>query len=109
MADRLVKLCGMLGSAHAGERANAAEAADRLVRAAGLTWADIIGVNASTWEEPETVEEMVGAALAYPDAVTAWERKFLLSIAGRRTLSPKQQDVLERIVERVRAYAARAA
>ena len=38
----LVKICGMFGSSHAGERAAAAQAADRLVRSKKLTWADVI-------------------------------------------------------------------
>jgi hypothetical protein len=41
-ADRLRKLCGMLGSEHDGERAAAGLKADQLVRQLGLTWADVI-------------------------------------------------------------------
>jgi cupin superfamily acireductone dioxygenase involved in methionine salvage len=41
-AHRLVKLLGMLGSHHDGERAAAALMADRLVRERGLTWRDVI-------------------------------------------------------------------
>src|SRR5262245_24617476 len=41
--DRLVKLLGMLSSAHDGERANAGAMADKLVRGHGLTWTDVIG------------------------------------------------------------------
>jgi hypothetical protein len=41
-ADRLAKLCGLLGSDHIGERAAAAAKADALVRNAGLTWRDVI-------------------------------------------------------------------
>jgi hypothetical protein len=40
--DRLRKLCGMFSSAHDGEIANAARMADRLVRAAGLAWGDVL-------------------------------------------------------------------
>jgi hypothetical protein len=39
---RLRKLCGMFSSAHDGEIANAARMADRLVRAAGLAWDDVL-------------------------------------------------------------------
>lgn len=39
---RLVKLLGMMGSAHDGERASAAALANRLVRDAGLQWDDVI-------------------------------------------------------------------
>ena len=37
LADRLAKLCGMFGSAHDGERANAARLADELIKSAGVT------------------------------------------------------------------------
>jgi hypothetical protein len=42
-ADRLRKLCGMLGSQHDGERAAAAAKADAFVRSLGLSWGDVIG------------------------------------------------------------------
>jgi hypothetical protein len=41
-AERLAKICGLFGSAHDGERAAAAAKADALVRAAGLSWSDVI-------------------------------------------------------------------
>jgi len=41
-AERLVKILGLLGSSHAGERASAAAKADALVRGAGLTWKDVV-------------------------------------------------------------------
>jgi hypothetical protein len=41
---KLVKVLGMLGSAHAGERAAAALRATRMMKAAGLTWGDILSV-----------------------------------------------------------------
>jgi hypothetical protein len=41
-ADKLVKICGLLGSNHDGERASAAAKADALVRSHGLTWADVV-------------------------------------------------------------------
>jgi hypothetical protein len=43
LAHRLVKLCGMLGSAHDGERAAAGLKADQLLRENGLRWPDVIG------------------------------------------------------------------
>jgi hypothetical protein len=39
--DRLVKLLGMLGSAHAGERSAAGLKANELVRGMGLTWSEV--------------------------------------------------------------------
>jgi hypothetical protein len=39
---RLGKLLGLLGSAFDAERAQAAQAADRLIRGAGMTWPDFV-------------------------------------------------------------------
>lgn len=41
---KLVKVLGLLGSSHAGERANAAEHASRMLKEAGLTWYDVLRV-----------------------------------------------------------------
>ena len=46
--QRLIKLLGLLGSAHNGEIAAAGRLADALIRDAGITWADVIA--------PETVQ-----------------------------------------------------
>ncbi|HYE52007.1 MAG TPA: hypothetical protein VEB20_20600 [Azospirillaceae bacterium] len=43
---RLARVLGMLGSDHAGERASAALAADRLVKAAGTTWWQLLSPTA---------------------------------------------------------------
>jgi hypothetical protein len=40
--DRLVKLLGMLGSQHDGERANAAQLVEQHRAALGLTWDELI-------------------------------------------------------------------
>jgi len=37
-AERLVKLCGLIGSAHDGEALNAARKAHELLRRNGATW-----------------------------------------------------------------------
>ncbi|MGF6229785.1 hypothetical protein QFZ27_003740 [Inquilinus ginsengisoli] len=39
---RLIRILGMLGSDHDGERAAAALAADRLVRGSGWNWSDLL-------------------------------------------------------------------
>jgi len=41
-ADRLAKILGLLGSDHAAERAAAAAKAYAVVRAAGLTWREVV-------------------------------------------------------------------
>ena len=42
LADKFIKLLGMLSSEHAGERANAIAAAERLRKQYGVTWRDIV-------------------------------------------------------------------
>lgn len=44
LRKKLVRVLGMLGSAHAGERDNAAQAATRMLKEAGLTWYDVLDV-----------------------------------------------------------------
>jgi hypothetical protein len=44
--SRFRKVCGLLGSSHAGERAAAALKATEVLKAAGKTWADV-GVGAA--------------------------------------------------------------
>ena len=42
LADKFIKLLGMLSTEHAGERANAIAAAERLRKQYGITWRDIV-------------------------------------------------------------------
>ena len=111
--ERLVKRCGMFGSDHAGERANAAAAADRLVRDAGLRWPDVILpslTGPTRHREIETVKDALIFVLDYEDVLTAWERQFCRSLCiQRRPISEKQQAILRQIVVKVRAAEAQAA
>jgi hypothetical protein len=100
-ADRLAKLCGMLGSAHDGERAAAAAMADKFVRDYGLTWPQVISPRSA-----HTTDELVGLVLANLPALTRWERGFIYGINGRPNLSDKQLALLERLATKARAYRA---
>jgi hypothetical protein len=102
VANRLAKLCGMFSSQHEGERASAAAMADKLVRAQGLTWPEVIAPNQTAL----ALEEQIGVALANLDVLTDWEREFIHGINGRLQLSPKQADRLARIVRKVLAFRA---
>jgi hypothetical protein len=44
VSAKLIKVLGMLGSAHAGERDNAARMATQILKEAGLTWYDVLDV-----------------------------------------------------------------
>jgi hypothetical protein len=73
-ADRLVKLLGMLGSHHDGERANAALMADALIRDRGLTWHDVIAIPAST---TMSWQRMASWCRAHHEQFNAKERDFI--------------------------------
>jgi HPt (histidine-containing phosphotransfer) domain-containing protein len=44
---RLIRILGLLGSEHPGERDSAARAAHRLVASAGTSWAELLGPKAA--------------------------------------------------------------
>jgi hypothetical protein len=84
----------MLGSAEPGERANAAALADRFVRDQGLTWSEVFGISPTS--------QLIAEALACQYELTEREVAFLRNAAGYDSLSPKQQEWLDRIVAKVR-------
>lgn len=104
----------MLGSEHEGERANAAALATRLLRDHGVTWADVLGADQprpgklpASWDEPRTVDQAIELCLQHQNLFDGWEVNFIHSIArqfGYRRLSPKQLNVLEGMVSRVRLH-----
>jgi hypothetical protein len=114
--DKLTKILGLLGSAHDGERASAAAKADALVRAAGLTWADVINVppivpNAPrirAWRSTNTDwQKMAAFCHARRDQLSSWERNFISAMlhwAGEP--SEKQTDRLVSIYARMCSEAA---
>jgi hypothetical protein len=75
--DRLAKLCGMLGSAHAGERAAAAAKADDMVRSMGLRWADVISVPLVPVEAPADI---------------SWQAALDVCLEHIRELNPRDQN-----------------
>ena len=81
IADRLIKLLGMLGSAHDGEALTAARLADRLVRdQLKLTWGEVIPSPATrscapeprVWREPATWQDAARLAAHRPECLTEW-------------------------------------
>jgi hypothetical protein len=106
--ERLARLLGMLGSDHLGEVANAGRLADKM-RAAGLTWPDIItpalppGTDPST--DPIGVDwrRTAAACSRYPHLIDRWEAEFLAGLPRFPSLSCKQRLTLLKIVVRLRA------
>jgi hypothetical protein len=99
---RLVKLCGMLGSIHPGERAAAGLKADQLVKVAGESWDSVITplpALADDWRE------QVLHCSTHPgfNFLDAREQNFLTSMARwRGDPSAKQRAWLLNLHERLR-------
>jgi hypothetical protein len=104
--EKLVRVLGMLGSAHDGEIAAAGRAADRLIREAGLRWPDVIvpRLSGPTRErDPETFGDALDYALQFAEHLSDWERSFLWSLRRQRSpISTKQAKILHQIIEKVR-------
>lgn len=100
---RLAKLLGMLGSDHDGERAAAALAASRFVRARGVTWPQVLRPPAVEKPLPElgAWRQTAARCLERRDLLRPWEIRFLSDLPGFRRLSVKQRYVLQEIAERV--------
>jgi hypothetical protein len=127
LSDRLVKLCGLLGSAHDGERATAAAMADQLLRQNKLTWVDVIAIPkllppppehappARVWQEPKrkrgAPECLASVRARY--LIATWfhllsttERSICQSIVSQRTWTSKKQGIcLSRMLARCRKRA----
>ena len=106
--ERLIKLLGMLGSAHDGERAAAGLKAHEFIKRHGLTWADVISTTPIVKTEPRQRtrplpwQMMAQACWLRSYHLTERERVFIDNI--RRwtgTPSDKQLAWLNRIYEKL--------
>jgi hypothetical protein len=108
--DRLGRVLGLLGSAHDGEVVAAGRTADRMVRASGLTWHDVVAhppVAAPRFDPiPFGDAGEIKFCLRWAHRLTEWEATFIVSIRDhRRPLTTRQRNCLARIVDRLRARA----
>jgi hypothetical protein len=100
--ERLIKLLGMLGSAHDGERAAAGLKAHELIRRYGLTWSDILLATPSSPPPPPKLgwRDKVAACEEHRHCLNSRERAFVFSLARwRGTPTEKQLAWLQRIYE----------
>ena len=105
--QKLVKVLGMTGSPHPGEVVAAAAAAHRILSAAGLSWDSVI---VSAPAEPDAplpddddmaeTDAEIAWCLDHTAELTAWDRRFLVSLQSFTRLSEKQRAVLDRIVRK---------
>ena len=93
----------MLGSGHAGERDNAAQAAHRLVTTAGLTWHQVLAPPPVTHRLPElgTWRQTRARLLARPGSLRAWKLSFVRDLPKFLRLPTKQRYCLKQIADRV--------
>lgn len=119
----LVRCLGMLGSAHDGEVLNAGRVAQKMVRGAGLTWTDVIGLPPDPqplpydpafrdWlfhDWPANWRWVACACLETSADLRDFDRKFLRSVVGW-TAGPSsaQLRVLRDIADRLLSMAAAA-
>lgn len=99
--DRLVKLAGLFGSDHDGERAAAARKAHQLVTSHGLTWADVIRSRAPPIPKlkPATGSgHGFGMRPASPEA--DHQRRSRVMLASRCGFSDFERSVLETLTQR---------
>jgi hypothetical protein len=87
--DRLIKLLGMLGSAHDGERAAAGLKAHEFIRRHGLCWADIIHLPSLEYANDDN-----GDAGAYCAEEERWRRQREYCLARRTWLTVKELTFL---------------
>jgi hypothetical protein len=110
VAHRLVRVCGLLGSDHAGEAASAAAAATWIIRSHGLTWQQLLepivlprssSARSARKEPPPPCpadrRRAATACLRHPLLFTRWECTFLENLLGFRRLSAKQVGVLAKL------------
>lgn len=107
--ERLARLLGMLGSDHLGEVANAGRLADKMVRAAGLTWPDIIAPARSPPDGDADTDPIrdwrrtAAACSRYSHLLNSWEAEFVVGLSRFPRLSRRQHAILVKIVTRLRA------
>lgn len=119
-ASKLAKLCGMFASDYEGERANAAQMADSMLRKCGVSWDQVFQATVQPKStglrtpvtDPARWEEMSDHGLAmlglrYRAALFDGEEDFLKTIMRQSVISPKQSEWLKKIGRRCAAYAAR--
>jgi hypothetical protein len=102
---RLVKICGVFGSDHDGERAAAAAMADKIVRDLGLTWADIIQSKQNLLPGPE-LESQLALIGSNVHMLNDWERRFVQSLHRFPRFSPRQLATITRIAHDLERRAA---
>ena len=98
-------LCRLFSSDKVGERASAAAMADRLLKAIGADWADVLAPRALAHPAKGGVDD-IDFALQRQHLLYAWQRRFVGSLRRwRGPLTEKQRTKLNEIVSELRRAA----
>jgi hypothetical protein len=102
---RLAAVLSRLESPFDGERAAAGLLASRMVRAAGLSWAEVVAPDVAGPQRPDPPPWRAAVAMCRRrrDLLTDWEAQFLATLATQARVSPRQIEILDRIVAKVQA------
>ena len=105
----LAKVLGMLGSSHDGEVVNAARKAHEMLKAKGVTWPAVLGLDDMQQDQPAPepyhltlARELLGKGKGI---ITRWEYNFLIGIMGHKVLKQKQIETLDGIAAKIDAAA----
>jgi len=104
---KLAAILELVGSDKPGERQAAAEAAHRMIQAAGLRWDEILAPSGGSppppRRRPPSARELLNTVLTYGIGhLSDWEAKFVGSVRQQRRVSRKQYAILARLAGRVR-------
>jgi len=86
----------MLGSDFDGEVLAAARMVEAVRREAGMTWEQVLDLSPPTWRDD------LNFVMEQSERLSEWDQDFCRSIATRNWLSPKQREVLSRLVDKCR-------
>ncbi len=102
--NRLIKICGMFGSDGVGERGNAAQHADTIIKSLGFTWETLLrgtGAIIPTVVKPSIQKHVklyqISDVLLQDRLINTWQYDFLQSTIRFSKLSPKQQTKINEI------------
>jgi hypothetical protein len=98
----IAKLLGLVGSTHDAEALAAARKAHELVKARGITWPDLLGLDAMPPASDHVIlaRDLLGKGRGI---ITRWEAQFLRGVLAFKALSDHQRQTLDGIREKVLA------
>jgi hypothetical protein len=95
--DLLIKLCGMLGSEHQGERAVAALKASSFLRERALTWSEVIKTEGRGARNEHTSAPQAYGSTPEPVPSIDWRADLAMCRNSRMSLADSERDLVENI------------